>query len=89
MAQHQVRVEKMTFDPNVVRAHVGDTVTWNWNSDTHSVTSDNNTWPDTGVQNTGFTFSHVFNATGSFSYHCSVHGGPGGQGMHGTVRVLP
>jgi hypothetical protein len=28
-------------------------------------------------------------SAGSFPYHCSVHGGKGGQGMSGKVRAIP
>ncbi|MGE5412838.1 MAG: PKD domain-containing protein [Syntrophomonadaceae bacterium] len=67
--------------------HVGDTVTWTWDSSTHSTTSGNcctgdGTW-DSGVHSAPFNFSHTFNAAGSFPYFCVVHGAM----MTGTVVV--
>lgn len=83
-----VHVVNFQFNPDPVNIKVGDTVHWIWDADNHSTTSDTGIW-DSGVHNTGFSFSRVFSAAGNFPYFCSIHGGPGGAGMHGTVHVTP
>jgi plastocyanin len=66
--------------------NAGDSVTWNWvGSAPHSVTADDGSF-DSGLQTAG-SFSHTFDAPGTYVYFCSVHGGPGSIGMHGVVVV--
>ena len=65
-------------------------VTWTWNASNHSTTSGscspgcsaNGTW-DSGVKNSGSTFTQAFPTAGSFPYHCVVHGSM----MQGTIVV--
>src|SRR3989442_12235418 len=60
---------------------VGDTVTWNVSSGTHHVIECDSTFTtcppaggvDSGVLNTGPTFSPLFSTAGLFQYSCSVH----------------
>jgi plastocyanin len=77
------------FAPKDVSIQVGDTVQWTWQGDNHSVTSGVPGNPDglfdSGVQNTGFTFSFTFNDPGLFPYFCTVHGAC--CGMVGSVTV--
>jgi len=77
----------------------GDTVHWHWNNSDHSTTSGqcsytggaygsyectpNGTW-DSGINSSGFDFSHTFANAGSFPYYCQNHGT---MGMTGTVVV--
>jgi plastocyanin len=87
MATQQVHIkEDHSFDPDPVSIEVGDTVEWIWDDDGHSTTADDGSW-DSGVLNTGSTYSHAFPNAGSFPYYCSIHGGPGGVGMSSTVNV--
>ena len=76
-----------TFSPGSVSIQSGDTVLWTWGGDFHSVTSGapnaSNGIFDSGIHNTGFTFSFTFTATGSYPYYCLVHGAM----MTGTVTV--
>jgi plastocyanin len=81
-----VHIVDFQFNPDPVAIHVGDTVQWIWDASDHSTTSDTSIW-DSGVLNTGATFSHTFTSAGSFPYYCKIHGAPGGGGMHGTVSV--
>jgi plastocyanin len=74
------------FDPDPVDINAGDTVNWIWDVSDHSTTSDTAVW-DSGVHNFPFSFPHTFPVAGTFPYYCLVHGGPGGAGMHGTVKV--
>ena len=71
--------------------NVGDTVNWVWDNGFHSATSgacpggncapDGN-W-DSTVKSAPASFSHTFNAPGTFPYYCVVHGSM----MQGTVIV--
>jgi len=68
---------------------VGTTVTWVWVGGTHNVasgacppcTTDN--LFRSGNPQSGGTFTHTFNAAGTFPYFCEVHD----QGMTGTINV--
>jgi plastocyanin len=86
MATQQVQVQGMSFTPKNISVHVGDTVEWIWGDDNHSVTADDGSF-DSTVLNTGASFPQTFTAAGSYPYYCVNHGGPGGQGMSGTVTV--
>jgi plastocyanin len=77
----------MLFNPKTSTVSVGDTVEWDWQEDGHSVTSDTNVWPDTGLQPAGFTFSYTFTTPGTYPYYCTAHGGPGGLAMAGVITV--
>lgn len=66
----------------VVKA--GTAITW-VNKDPgvqHTTTSDTGGLWDSGILNSGKSFSHTFNNTGTFTYHCNVHP------MSGTVVVV-
>jgi plastocyanin len=77
------------FDPAAISIAIGDTVHWLWDDAApHSTTSDAGVW-DSGVHTgAGFVFDHTFTSSGSFPYHCAIHGASGGVGMSGTVTVL-
>lgn len=87
--QVQVGAGGLKFTPQNVTINVGDTVQWNWAGDTHSSTSGTPGNPsglwDSGVQNSGFVFTHTFTAAGAFSYYCTPHGSC--CGMVGSVMV--
>ena len=78
-----VIIKNLAYSPNEIVVKMHEQVTWQWQEDAHSVTADDASF-DSGVFNTGHTFSRTFPATGVFPYHCSVHG----LGMAGTVRVV-
>jgi plastocyanin len=78
-----------TSGTNTTTITVGTTIEWQWAFSGHSVTSDTNVWPSSGVLSTGSHFDVTFNNPGTFPYYCVIHGGPGGIGMHGTVIVNP
>jgi len=81
-----VHIVDFTFNPDPVTINAGDSVKWQWDADNHSTTSDTAIW-DSGVFNTGHTFTRAFPGPGNFPYHCSIHGSPG-AGMHSTVKVV-
>ena len=66
---------------------VGDTVEWRWMSSGHSTTrtASPEGW-DSGIQDESFVFSHRFETSGTFPYHCTPHQA---FGMTGTVVVMP
>jgi plastocyanin len=80
------------FDPNPVKAKVGDTVTWtNDDSTPHTVVSGSNGSPDGKFDSSpglktlitpGQTFDHKFTEAGEYPYFCQLH-----PNMVGTVSV--
>jgi plastocyanin len=79
----------LVFDPGFVSIQPGDTVTWTWKSNDHSVTSGTPGAPtglfDSGIKNSGATFSRTFTDPGTISYYCLPHGAC--CGMIGFVSV--
>src|SRR5579859_3459668 len=66
------------FSPATITIKVGTTVTWtNTTSVPHTVTSDDNTTFDSGINTpiaaNGGTFSFTFTKAGTFAYHCQIH----------------
>src|SRR5690348_2175718 len=60
----------LMFSPSSVTIQPGDTVRWTWGATFHSSTSGipgapNGIW-DSGILSQGATFSHTFNAAGTF-----------------------
>jgi plastocyanin len=76
-----INIVNFAFSPNTVSIKVNDSVTWTWVGSPHSTTSDTGLW-DSGVLETGATFSHKFTSAGSFPFHCNVH-----PFMTGTIGV--
>jgi plastocyanin len=73
-ATRQVAIMNFAFSPASLTVAVGTTVTWtNKDSVGHTVTSDTGAWPDSGVVDTGKSFSFTFSKAGKFTYHCSIH----------------
>jgi plastocyanin len=70
------------YAPNPVTISTGGTVTWTNNDNTtHTSTGNDGSWSSGNIA-PGSSFSHTFNAAGTFQYHCSLH-----PGMVGTVTV--
>ncbi len=70
-----VPISNFAFQPAEVRIHAGQTVTWvNCEDDATSHTSHANdeTW-SSPLLSPGTTFSHTFDQTGTFDYHCDPH----------------
>ena len=70
----------LSFDPALVRITAGTTVTWEWDSSGHSVTSVAGDSYDSGTRNTGAALSRVFETTGNHLYECEPHSGAGHRG---------
>ena len=79
-----VSIQDNLFNPGQVQTSTGATVTWtDAGAVQHTITADDGSF-DSGIINSGDTFSFTFTAIGTFAYYCQIHGGPGGQGMAGT-----
>jgi plastocyanin len=78
----------LIFVPSDPVINPGDTVTFVWITDNHSVTSDDPNWPidDTGVQVAGFQVDATFLDAGDYSFYCTPHHC---FGMTGVVHVVP
>ncbi len=78
---NQVSVQDNFFTPQQVTVAVGDSVTFTWaGAVQHNVTF--NDGPASVSQQTG-TYKRVFTATGTYPYHCTIHG----LSMSGTIVV--
>jgi plastocyanin len=85
-----VSMANFSFSPARLVVRAGTTVTWT-NRDEgirHTTTSDAGLW-DSGLLSGGDTFSTTFDEPGVYPFYCRPHGGPGGEGMSGTIIVIP
>jgi halocyanin-like protein len=84
--QSSVTVENGTGEPNyafspaAIRVDAGTEVTWEWVTDGHSVTATEGADFDSGIENSGFTFSHTFEESGVVLYECLPHAAIGQLG---------
>jgi LPXTG-motif cell wall-anchored protein len=88
-AAQNVSIKDNAFDPKTITVKVGDTVTWSIaGQNEHTATADNGSFNSDDLKaGEKTTFSFTFTKAGTFAYYCKYHGGPGGQGMSGTVVV--
>ena len=78
----QVGIENFTFSPGEVTAAVGETITWtNADSAPHTATLDDGSC-DTGNIAQNASAGLVFDAAGSYPYHCAIH-----PNMKGTITI--
>ncbi|HLW16327.1 MAG TPA: plastocyanin/azurin family copper-binding protein [Actinomycetota bacterium] len=74
---------QLSFTPTSVTIHKGDIVKWNNSSGiAHNVTFDNGAAFSQAL-NDGTQISRTFTTTGTFNFHCAIHG----PSMHGTIVV--
>ena len=75
-------IENFTFTPAEVTASVGETITWtNADSAAHTVTLDDGAC-DTGNIAQNASAGLVFDAAGSYPFHCKIH-----PNMTGTITI--
>lgn len=75
--------DKYSFDPASITIPKGAQVVWTNASDApHTVTSNDNTFKTPSNLTENQTFMMVFNTTGTFAYHCTIH-----PYMKGTITV--
>ena len=94
----EVILQGVRYLPPDITVTVGATVTWVHRDSGlyHHVGADDHSWdssPTCGLprgvcMRGGDTYQHTFLSTGTFGYHCRLHGDPG-RGMASTVRVVP
>lgn len=79
---NEVTVRDNSYNPSSIIVSKGTVVTWNWaaGSTNHSVTFDDGVTSATVASG---SYSRTFAATGTFPYHCLVHG----LSMSGSVTV--
>jgi plastocyanin len=76
-------VRNHSQNPAVDTLAVGGTVTWNWSGSGHSVHSTGTPFTSSATLNAGATYDLVFNAVGTYTYNCGVHG----NAMTGRLEV--
>jgi plastocyanin len=70
----EVLIDNFSFSPKTFTVPAGATVTWiNHDNVPHVVSSADNQFKKSTVLKTGQSFSHIFAATGTYSYFCSIH----------------
>ncbi|MEI2772338.1 MAG: plastocyanin/azurin family copper-binding protein [Candidatus Competibacter sp.] len=76
-----------TFTPKELSVPVGATVVWKHDGQRkHTVTADDNSF-NSGTLEAGGNFSQTFDKPGTYAYFCEFHGGAGGGGMAGVIKV--
>lgn len=79
---HNVTIQNSAFSPQSITVNKGDTVVWaNKDSMAHTVTGTTGGPASPSIAAQG-TYSFTFSATGTFTYHCTIH-----PTMTGTVVV--
>ncbi len=72
-ATQAVTIEFQSFTPTQLDVLPGDTVKWsNGSVRTHTVTADDGSF-NSGYVLGGGSFSHTFDAVGTYPYHCTIH----------------
>ena len=78
-------VNGFNYSPSDITIAVGEDVEWSGPFAFHPLVSDDGLWP---VQSSGDSFRFTFTQPGTYRYHCQIHGGAGGVGMSGVIRVV-
>lgn len=80
-----VTLTNNNFTPKTVTIRKGQSVTWTAKEGAHTVKADNGSF-QSGTLSAGKSFSHTFDAPGTYGYHCTFHGSAG-HDMAGKVIV--
>ena len=81
-----ISIRYMAFSPAAKSVKKGTVVEWDNNDATpHTATSNDGTTFNTGSIPAGGNATYTANTTGTFSYHCTIHG----VAMSGTLTVTP
>jgi plastocyanin len=86
-ATHEVQVISFRFEPETLTIQPGDTVRWRNTGGGHNVTADDDSFGNGPPSSASWTYTFTFNNAGDYRYYCQPHGGPGGAGMAGMIRV--
>jgi plastocyanin len=84
-----IEMVDISFDPAYLVVRSGTTVTWiNMDGVEHNTVSDDGVW-QSDLLSQEESFDYTFEEPGVYPYYCEPHGGPGGEGMSGTIVVVP
>lgn len=72
------------FDPAAVRVDSGTTVVWEWVGGSHNVVAEDGSFGSEMSSESGYTFEHTFEESGTYKYVCEPHER---MGMKGAVVV--
>lgn len=86
-ATHEVDVVNFAFLPAELVIQPGDTVRWRNMGGSHNVLADDGSFSNGPPSSAAWVYEVTFDEPGSWGYYCSLHGGPNGLGMAGTVVV--
>jgi len=82
-----VEIGDNTFTPKDINIPVGGNVTWTHKGQRkHTVTADDGSFKSDTLE-AGGTFEQHFDKPGTYAYYCEFHGGAGGGGMSGVIKV--
>ena len=71
---YNVNIQNFAFSPQTLTISKGDKIVWTNNDPTtHTITSDDGNELDSGLIPSGESYSHTFDNSGGFNYHCSIH----------------
>jgi amicyanin len=71
---YNIDISNFKFIQPSISIKKGDTIIWtNKDSAPHTVTSDSGSELNSATLSTGQTYSHTFNAIGTYNYHCTIH----------------
>jgi plastocyanin len=86
-AEVAVAIGDNTFTPKEIEIPLGTTIVWtNSGQRKHTATADDSSF-NSDALDSGGTFKQHFDKPGTYLYYCEFHGGPGGQGMAGVIKV--
>ena len=86
--KNQITVSGTSFSPNSLNVHVGDTITFKWNSGSHTTTSTSvptgaASW-NTPLNSSSTSFQYIITKTGTYNFQCNFHYT---MGMTGTLTA--
>ncbi len=67
-----VTIANDTFQPASITVNVGGTVTWSNQDREHTVTARDRSW-DSGIFDSGQTYTRTFDTAGTYEYFCIIH----------------
>ncbi|MBI2107135.1 cupredoxin domain-containing protein [Candidatus Woesearchaeota archaeon] len=71
---YSINIKSYAFSPAEIRIKKGDTITWtNNDAVSHTVTSDSGSELNSEALSQGESYSHTFNAQGTYEYYCKPH----------------
>lgn len=76
-------IENYSFSPNVLSVKKGTTVVWtNNDAAPHAIVGNRSSWMVGPTLKQWATYTHTFDANGTFNYSCAIH-----PSMRGTIIV--